>query len=480
MDMMKKKLTFGLIVGTRGIFNPKLAKQGRKQLLDKLKLLGYSNVILPQNATAHGAIETLADAHKCAELFKQKQDNIDGIIVVLPNFGDELAVVQTLALAKLNVPVLVQASNDRLDAVDVHGRRDAFCGKLSVCNNLYQYGIPFTDTSEHTCDIDGDLIGKDIDYFARVCRVVRGLRNARVGAIGARPAAFQTVRFSEKLLQNSGITVVTVDLSEIISKAQKLDDKSSKIRRKLAQIKDYGNIPSYIKQESILKQARLSVVIDDWMSENQLNASAVQCWSSIQYNYGCAACLSMSMMGEKQMPSACEVDVAGAVSMYALLLASGNIPGFLDWNNNYGKEKDKCVCTHCSNYPKSFMGNDIEISELDILGETIGREKCFGAIKGHVAPGYMTYFRISTDDIKGKIKTYLGEGQFTDDPFDMDGGIAVCKVPKLRKLLAYLCQEGFEHHVAMTRTHCANILHEAISKYMKWDIYYHESPEVIS
>jgi L-fucose isomerase-like protein len=221
MKVMDKKVTFGLIVSTRGFFNPRLAQDGRRQLLDKLQKLGYASVILPETTTPHGAIESLADAKKCAELFQQERDRIDGVIVILPNFGDELGVVQTLDLAKLNVPVLVQACADRLDAVDVSGRRDAFCGKLSVCNNLYQYGIPFTDTQEHTCDIAGDVFGEDLDFFARVCRVVKGLRHARVGAIGARPAAFQTVRFSEKLLQDSGITVVPVDLSEIIGQAQR-------------------------------------------------------------------------------------------------------------------------------------------------------------------------------------------------------------------------------------------------------------------
>lgn len=473
MDMMKKKLTFGLIVGTRGFFNPELARQGRIQLLAKLESLDYSYVILPKEATAHGAVETTTDANKCADLFRKERDRIDGVIVVLPNFGDELCVVQTLDLARLNVPVLVQACSDRLDAVDVHGRRDAFCGKLSVCNNLYQYGIPFTDTSEHTCHIDSDLFGRDIDRFARICRVVKGLRSARVGAIGARPAPFQTVRFSEKLLQASGISVVTVDLSEIIGKAQRLDTEAQKVRQKLLQIRDYGNIPSHIEKEKVLRQARLSVAIDDWMAENELNASAIQCWSSLQQNYGCAVCLSMSLMGERCMPSACETDVAGAISMYTLLLASGKVPGFLDWNNNYGDEKDKCVCTHCSNFPKSFMANDIEISELDVLGETLGRENCFGAIKGHVAAGPMTYFRISTDDTKGRIKGYVGEGEFTDDAFEMDGGITVCKVARLRELLAHLCQSGFEHHVAMTRMHCADVVNEATSKYMKWDLYYH-------
>jgi L-fucose isomerase-like protein len=474
MRMAEKNITFGVIVGTRGFFNPKLAQEGRAQLETQLRKLGYHHVILPAEATEHGAVETLAHAQKCAKLFQNRREDIDGVLVILPNFGDELGVVQTLDLAKLPVPVLVQACHDRLDAVDVSGRRDAFCGKISVCNNLYQYGIPFTDTTEHTCDIGSDEFARDLDFFARVCRVVRGLRTARIGAIGARPAAFQTVRYSEKLLQKSGITVVPVDMSDIFARARAFDDQADSVRQKLCEIRAYGTVPSDIPQEHILRQARLSVAIDQWMAENECDASAVQCWTSVQQNYGCAACLSMSLMGEHRMPSACEVDVAGAVSMYALLLASGNIPGFLDWNNNYAREPDKCVCTHCSNFPRSFMGRDIEISPLDLLGETLGRDRCFGAIKGHVAPGEMTFFRISTDDSAGKIKAYVGEGRFTDDPFGMDGGIAVCEVVRLRKLLAHICRNGFEHHVAMTRTRCAAVLNEAASRYLGWDLYRHE------
>jgi L-fucose isomerase-like protein len=407
MKIMEKKTTFGLIVGTRGFFNQKLAAEGRKQLLAKLDKLGYDYIIPPEDATPNGVIETLADARICADLFQENRKKIDGVVVILPNFGDELGVVQTLDLAKLNVPVLVQACDDDLDKIDVASRRDAFCGKLSVCNNLYQYGIPFTDTTFHTCPIDSDVFEKDLDFFARVCRVVKGLTTARVGAIGARPAAFQTVRFSEKLLQSTGITIVPVDLSEIIAAAQALNSQEQEVRDKLAVIKDYGRIPDRIPEEHIIRQAKLSVVIDRFMVENELDASAVQCWESVQKNYGCATCLSMSLMGERFMPSACEVDVTGAVSMYALLLASGKIPGFLDWNNNYGDDCEKCVNTHCSNYPKSFMGSEIEISELDILGETLGRERCFGAIKGHVAAGPMTFFRMDTDDKNGVIRAYL-------------------------------------------------------------------------
>jgi L-fucose isomerase-like protein len=472
---MEKNTTFGLIVGTRGFFNPDLAAAGRQQLLAKLDELGYDYVIPPKDATPNGAIETLNDARVCAELFKKKAGEIDGVVVILPNFGDELGVVQTLDMAKLDVPVLVQACDDDLDKLDVVNRRDSFCGKFSVCNNLYQYSIPFTNTSLHTYPIDSDHFAKDLAFFARVCRVVRGLKNARIGAIGARPAAFQTVRFSEKILQAAGITVIPVDLSEIIFGAQTLTDDDKAVQDKLAEIRDYGTIPDYIPPENILKQTKLSVTIDRWMEANECDASAVECWDSIQKNYGCATCLSMSMMGERLLPSACEVDVIGAVSMYALLLASGNPPGFLDWNNNYADNRDMCINTHCSNYPKAFMGREVEISNLDVLGASLGPDRCFGAIKGQVAAGPMTFFRMSTDDPKGIIKAYLGEGDFTDDPAPIDGGAAACRVDDLQGLLDYICKNGFEHHIAMVRDHRADVLNEAISTYLGWDLYYHNS-----
>jgi len=220
---MKDKLTFGIIVGTRGFFNPALAAAGRKDLLAVLHRMGYETVILPEDATPTAAVETLTDAHECAKLFNERRYDIDGVIVSLPNFGDELGIVNALHEANLRVPVLVHAFDDKLGKESITERRDSFCGKLSVCNNLYQYGIPFTNTTLHTCDVQSPEFTKDLERFERICRVVGGLRGARIGAIGARTAPFQTVRASEKLLQASGITVVTVDMSEIIAAARQND-----------------------------------------------------------------------------------------------------------------------------------------------------------------------------------------------------------------------------------------------------------------
>lgn len=471
----KERMCFGIIIGTRAYFNSELAKDVRKQLLRTLADEGYDYVILPEDATPTGSssIETREDGLKCAELFRQNRDRIDGIIVSLPNFGFEIGIINAISVADLNVPILVQACDDENDKVDLDSRRDAFCGKISVCNNLYQYGIPFTDTTLHTYSIYSELLAKDINKFAGICRVVNGLRHARIGAIGARPAGFQTVRASEKLLQKSGITVVPVDLSEILGAARKIEDTDVELLKKLEEIKCYAVVPKEYSDKLVL-QAKFGVAVERWIEANQIDAVAVQCWDSLEQNYGCAACVTMSMLGEKLLPAACEVDIAGAVSMYALTLAAQGQSALLDWNNNFAEDRNKCVCTHCGNFPKSFVRNDLKLGTLGVLGRTPGKVNTFGAVYGKVTKGDFTFFRISTDDTKGTIKAYLGTGEITDDPYGMDGCIAVTKVDNLQILMKHICRNGFEHHVAMVRNDVKDILNEAIEGYLGWNLYVHE------
>ena len=471
----KERMCFGIIIGTRAYFNSELAKDVRKQLLRTLADEGYDYVILPEDATPTGSssIETREDGLKCAELFRQNRDRIDGIIVSLPNFGFEIGIINAISVADLNVPILVQACDDENDKVDLDSRRDAFCGKISVCNNLYQYGIPFTDTTLHTYSIYSELLAKDINKFAGICRVVNGLRHARIGAIGARPAGFQTVRASEKLLQKSGITVVPVDLSEILGAARKIEDTDVELLKKLEEIKCYAVVPKEYSDKLVL-QAKFGVAVERWIEANQIDAVAVQCWDSLEQNYGRAACVTMSMLGEKLLPAACEVDIAGAVSMYALTLAAQGQSALLDWNNNFAEDRNKCVCTHCGNFPKSFVRNDLKLGTLGVLGRTLGKVNTFGAVYGKVTKGDFTFFRISTDDTKGTIKAYLGTGEITDDPYGMDGCIAVTKVDNLQILMKHICRNGFEHHVAMVRNDVKDILNEAIEGYLGWNLYVHE------
>jgi L-fucose isomerase-like protein len=304
--------------------------------------------------------------------------------------------------------------------------------------------------------------------------VVKGLRAARLGAIGARPTAFNTVRYSEKLLEHAGISVVTVDLSEVIGWAQRLDAKDARVEAKLAEIRAYaqsGDTPP----PSLVLMAKLAVVISDWMGENQIDATAIQCWTSIQKNYGVNSCTVMSMMSDKMQPSACEVDITGVLTMYALQLASDSPSALVDWNNNYGGNLNKCVFFHCGNWAKSFIP-EVKISTAPILGTVVGEKNTFGALEGRTPAGLVTYGRLSTDDVSGKIRAYVGEGRFTDDDLRTFGTRAVVEVPKLQSLMRYICRNGFEHHAAMNKSHTAAVLAEAFETYLDWDVYYHGRP----
>lgn len=466
------KTTLGVIVGNRDFFPDILVSEGRKELLAAMQVLDIIPVILDETTTKLGAVETWEDAKRCAELFKANRDRIDGILVSLPNFGDEKGVADTIKLSGLQVPILVQAFPDNSAQFNIERRRDSFCGKISVCNNLSQYGYSFSLTQLHTVSPSNVSFKKDLDWFGRVCQVVKGMRNARLGAIGARPNAFNTVRFSEKLLQSSGITVATVDLSDILGKARRLDDDDRKVTSRLESIQEYvptNGVPS----QAVLRMAKLGVIIDDWMQENDLNATAIQCWNSVQRNFGVNVCTLMSMMSDRLMPSACETDITGVASMYALQLASGAPSALVDWNNNYEDDPNKCVLFHCGNWAKSFF-SDFKMAYAEILATSLGQDNTYGAVAGRVPAGPMSYARISTDDTAGMIRAYVGDGTFTDDPLDTFGSRAVVEVPDLQGLLKYICKNGFEHHTAMCAYPSAAVLAEAFENYLGWETYRHE------
>ena len=463
--------SLGVIFGNRDFFPDHLVSEARQDILALFKEMNIEAVMLGENETKLGSVETYAHAKACADLFKANRDRIEGILVVLPNFGDEKGVADTIKLSGLNVPILVQAYPDNLEEFNVERRRDAFCGKVSVCNNLRQYGYQFSLTSLHTSDPTSEVFKEDLRKFVSICHVVKGLRSARLGAIGARPGAFNTVRYSEKILQASGITVTTVDLSEILGDSERLSDDAPSVKTKLDEIQAYAKHDT-VPSPAIVRMAKLGVVISDWMQANDIQATAIQCWTSIQKNYGINACTLMSMMSNQLMPSACETDITGVVSMYALQLAS-NFPGALvDWNNNYADDPDRCVLFHCGNWANSFVPNN-EIKTAPILGTTIGEENTYGAMAGRASAGPFTYARVSTDDVNGSIRTYTGEGQLTDDPLDTFGHRAVVHVPDLQSLMKYICKNGFEHHVAITIGNVAGALHEAFTTYMGWGNYNH-------
>jgi L-fucose isomerase-like protein len=469
--MSVKKMTMGLIVGNRGFFPDHLAKSGREEMLRVLGAASMDVVALTPEESKYGAVETREESRRCAELFKKNRDRIDGIIVTLPNFGEERAIADTLRLADLRVPVLIQATPDDPKKMTLAFRRDSFCGKMSACNNLQQYGIPYSITSLHTVTPNSDSFRSDLDWFAAVCRVVKGLRRLRIGAIGARPAAFNTVRYSEKILEANGISIEPIDLSEILGRIARMKDDDPAATGKLAEIHKYVPTNS-VPASALLKMAKLGAVVDQWMEQTEVAISAVQCWTSLEEFFGVVPCTVMSMMSNNLMSSACEVDICGVIGMHALQLASETPSALLDWNNNYGDDPDKAVCFHCSNLPKHFF-NEVKMDFQQIIAGTVGKENTYGTCVGRVKASPMSFARFSTNDREGTIRGYVGEGEFTNDPLDTFGGAGVVRIPRLQNLLRYICERGFEHHVAGNLATVAPAVYEATTRYLGWSIYQH-------
>ena len=470
---MSKSTTFGVIIGNRGFFPDVLARDGREEILRVLEKEGYGSVCLTPQDSKFGSVETLQEARKCADLFRQHRDEIDGVLVSLPNFGDERAVANSLRFAGLDVPVLIQAYPDEPNKMLMGARRDSFCGKMSACNNLWQYGIKYSLTSLHTEAPTSEVFRSDLKAFAATCRVVKGLKNLRVGVLGARPTNFNTVRFSEKLLENHGISVETLDLSEVFGRIARLKDDDPKVKAKLAAIQGYvatQGVPS----PALLKMTKFGVVVDEWMKANELAGTSVQCWTAMEEFFGVVPCTLMSMMSNNLLPSACETDMTGMIGMYALQLAAGDPSAIVDWNNNFGEDPDKAVIFHCSNLPKHFF-EDAKMDFQEIIAGSVGKENTFGTIVGKLKAGPLTYCRVSTDDLQGKMRAYVGEGEITADKLQSFGGYGVVRIPKLQTLLQHICNNGYEHHVAVNRSHYGRAIAEALTNYKGWQVYHHQA-----
>jgi L-fucose isomerase-like protein len=415
---------------------------------------------------------TWKDAQACAALFRENSRRIDGILVTLPNFGDERAVADTIRLSGLQVPVLVHAWPDRVTELSIAHRRDSFCGKLSVCNNLTQYRIPYSLGPSHVLSPRSPRFAEEVRWFADVCRVARGLRGARIGCVGERTIPFKTVRYSEKILEATGISVESRSLLEVVQAVEAMAADDPRVQAKLRRLQGYLPRGGEVPAAALATTARLGVVLEDWAREYGISAIALQCWSAMQGALKIFPCAAMSLMSEELLPAACEVDVMGAVAMYALQLAGGTPSALFDWNNNYDDDPDRLILFHCSNTALSFLREaKAGYNAMAVKGNPL--DSCYCTLHGALAPGPVGWARFLSDDTRGRVVACIGDGEITADALSTFGTTGVLKIPRLQELLHFLAKNGFEHHVAMNRSARTAALDEALSTYLGWTVHRH-------
>jgi L-fucose isomerase-like protein len=462
-----EKTTFALFFGNRGFFPAALLAEAREELPRVLRSWGHEVLMLDADATRHGAVETTREGEVYANFLKEHEGEYGGVILSLPNFGDETGAVA--ALKDAGVPILIQAYPDEMDKMAPEVRRDAFCGKLSVMDVFHQYGLKFTALKPHVVSPTSERFKANVDHFDRVCRVVNGVQDMVVGAIGARTTAFKTVRIDELALQRNGITMETLDLSEVFARMRALDDASEDYQTKAETLRDYTEWTG-VPDEAFDKITRLGVVLDRLVDEYSMDALALRCWIELQQQLGISACVLLGEMNNRGIPAACEVDVGNAIAMYALHLASGQPATCLDWNNNYEDEDDKCILFHCGPVPRSLMRGPGHIEDHAILANAVGEGCGYGCHVGRIDAFAFTFGSMVTES--GRLRFYLGEGAFTDDPIPGDffgcGGVAA--IQGLQDVLLHIGYNGYRHHVGVTRGQVVAPVREALERYLGFEV----------
>ena len=458
-------MKFALYFGNRGFMPAELIAKARQEMIEAVTSAGYGYLAMDENATRYGAVETRDEGKLYHDWLKSHEGEYDGVILCMPIFIDENGAVN--ALQDAGVPILMQAYPDEIGKMDFANRRDAHCGKFSVTDVFYQYRIPFTVMKPHVVHPLSGAFNQNLKDFAAVCRVVKGMKRFNLGCIGARTTAFKTVRFDELTLQRYGINVESFDLSELIYKVNnKADDEAVAARiKRLEDYTDFSKVPE--KQKNTL--AKISLVIDEYISEYHLDALTLRCWNEMETVLRVCPCVLISELNDRGIPCSCEIDLTSAITMRAMALASEKPTACLDWNNNYGDDENKVILFHCGPVAQSLMAGKGEVTAHKMFEKT-DKGSGWGTNEGRIAAFDMTFSNGFTED--GKLKIYVSEAKFTGEPIENGyfgcGGVA--EIPDLQNKLLRLAKGGFKHHTTVGVGHMKYVLEEAFGTYLGYEI----------
>jgi L-fucose isomerase-like protein len=452
---MKQELKIGFVPASRGFFSQELAMKMRDLTVKSMKRAGLTPVVPGPDLVNNGLVESHQEAMKTAALFRENK--VAGVVVGAVNFGNEIPAAEAAINGAHGGPIFLFGCKEEGKLTPTADRRDAFCGLLSIATALRHRGAKYTfPRVANTMPDDPEFISELADFGA-VCRVVKGIKGAVYGQIGPRPREFETCAYDElSLLREFGIKVIPLPLSEVFGLAKDLDDKA-KIRKIIKDMKSTADTDG-IDQEVLERLARLEIVLRDKVAEFEMNGLAVQCWTSIQTDYGVTPCIIMGRFDEEGIPAACEVDIHGTMSMHMLTLASDNPAALADWNNRHYELANVFSAWHCGVFPPSFSGKRA-MSFHKIVADTVGAENAYGTVELETDPGPCTMARL-TESPDGEWKLLICEGKVVVTEGKTFGGNAWVEVSDLDKLYRALLRD-FPHHTAIVPGHVGRVLETA-------------------
>ena len=456
-------MKLALLIANRGFFPSSVIESAREEMTQAVERAGAEALIMDASLTRYGAVETREEGEAYASFLAEHCGEYDGLIICLPNFGDENGIKE--AIKDVKVPILLQAYPDELGKMDFANRRDAFCGKLGLCAVLKQMKVSFVAGEPFTMHPLSEEFHREISDFVAICRMVKRMRHMRIGVLGARTTAFKSVRFDEAALEQKGADVETLDLTQVFDKMKSIADDDPRLadwEKEIKAISDTCDTPEY----AILNQCKLGVALEELRTEMKLDVMAIRCWSELQYEYKITPCTVMGILNKRQMPVVCETDVTNAPAMMALAMASETGVGCLDINNNYGNEADKCILFHCGPLPIDLLCGPGHMEEHKMFTKTQGENCSWGVNVGRIKPGTITICGMRTEN--GEVRYFVEKAEVLDSKVDEGffGTYGVVQLEGLQTKLRHMAEEGFRHHAIITAGDQTRRVREALSKYL--------------
>jgi len=456
-------MKLALLVANRGFFPSSVIEAAYDEMRQAAAKAGVELLEIEKDKVKYGAVETTQEGMVYHDFLEQHHGEYDGVIICLPNFGDENGI--KAALRDVNVPVLLQAYPDEIGKMDFASRRDAFCGKLGLCSVFKQMGFKFTSGKPFVMHPLSAAFEKELAEFVSICNIVKRMRYMRLGVFGARTTAFKSVRFDEGAMEARGCDTEVFDLTMVMEKYNEIDENSADVaffKEKLLSAGDFCDAADY----ALGNLAKFGATLKAFVDEQKLDAISVRCWSELQHMLKIAPCSLLGIFNMLGIPATCETDASNSIPQMALTCASGKSTACLDVNNNYGDEENKAILFHCGPVPVDLMVKKGHIEEHKMFTKTQGDNCSWGLNVGHIKPGVYTFAGARTEN--GEVHYYVEKGVITEDEIESEffGTCGVIEVENLQDKLFSMQEEGFRHHCIITPGDHVRAVEEALSKYL--------------
>jgi L-fucose isomerase-like protein len=400
--------------------------------------------------TLHGMVASLEDADAVADFFAAKK--VDALVLCPLDFGDERSAAKVAE--RLHVPVLLYATKEPPAPREPGLGRvsDSYCGTLSMASALHRRKVIF-----HYAGIffpDEPAFLEEVRTFVAAVAVVKGLRYARIGQVGVRPATFETVGYDESaLVEKFGQNVIYTELADVVRAAGDYAGDDARVLQAVADVRASMSQIA-ISDHSLLEAARFEVALADFWARSRLSALAVQCWPSLQAQMGISMCAVQGRLTAQGMLTSCEADVLGALAMltsYQSAMGS-TVPHFIDWTIQHRENPNRLLAWHCGNAPACLAKDPARIalrSRRDMTGTMPipERDPQAGLAQFQIRPGRVTFCRLVEYDNQWKM--LVASGEIVPSEETLAGTWAWVQVKDHEKLYRTLVEEGFVHHASM-------------------------------